>query len=230
MSDFDSPWKEAMDEYFPAFIELLFPAVHAAVDWDRGYERPDHYARGLLGCNLEFRFPIVKLLDFGPLELMLEQSPNPFAQVVLAHLKTLETRDQPQDRLAWKLRLIKGLFERGWAELDIRRVIRLIDWLMDLPPELGPLFWQDIETFKKEKHVPFVTTFERFGRLEGKKETYRESIAMFLRSLFGDAGEPVIRLIQQIPDEDRPRDLLERLYRGATLDEIKEQLPTQSAS
>ena len=36
--DYDSPWKEALERYFPQFLELLFPEVHAGIDWSQGYE------------------------------------------------------------------------------------------------------------------------------------------------------------------------------------------------
>jgi hypothetical protein len=40
MADYDSPWKEALEVYFPAFLLLLFPRTHADIDWSRGlYER-----------------------------------------------------------------------------------------------------------------------------------------------------------------------------------------------
>ncbi|WP_295404135.1 hypothetical protein [uncultured Thiocystis sp.] len=32
-SDYDSPWKEALDRFFPEFLALLFPAIHAQIDW-----------------------------------------------------------------------------------------------------------------------------------------------------------------------------------------------------
>ena len=41
MSDYDSAWKEALEQLFPAFVEFFFPRVHAAVDWPRGCEALD---------------------------------------------------------------------------------------------------------------------------------------------------------------------------------------------
>ncbi len=41
MADYDSPWKEALDEYFEAFIALFFPAMHREIDWQRGHEALD---------------------------------------------------------------------------------------------------------------------------------------------------------------------------------------------
>src|SRR5271167_1026707 len=40
-ADFDSPWKDALDRYFEAFLLLLYPGVHAQIDWSRGYESLD---------------------------------------------------------------------------------------------------------------------------------------------------------------------------------------------
>ena len=33
MDDYDSPWKEALDEYFELFLQLCFPTVHHEIDW-----------------------------------------------------------------------------------------------------------------------------------------------------------------------------------------------------
>jgi hypothetical protein len=40
-TDFDSPWKEALEIYFEAFLALLFPDVHRQIDWSRPYESLD---------------------------------------------------------------------------------------------------------------------------------------------------------------------------------------------
>ena len=36
-ADHDSPWKEALEHYFEEFLQLLFPAIHAQIDWSKGY-------------------------------------------------------------------------------------------------------------------------------------------------------------------------------------------------
>src|SRR5215470_14342127 len=40
-ADFDSPWKEALDVYFPAFLAFFFPEAHADIDWGRAPEMLD---------------------------------------------------------------------------------------------------------------------------------------------------------------------------------------------
>lgn len=36
--DYDSPWKEILDDYFEDFMIFFFPDAHAAIDWARGVE------------------------------------------------------------------------------------------------------------------------------------------------------------------------------------------------
>ena len=37
-SDYDSPWKEALEIYFEAFIAFFFPEAHADIDWSAGHD------------------------------------------------------------------------------------------------------------------------------------------------------------------------------------------------
>lgn len=39
--DYDSPWKDILDAYFPEFMALFFPAAAAEIDWSRGFETLD---------------------------------------------------------------------------------------------------------------------------------------------------------------------------------------------
>jgi adenosine deaminase len=37
-ADADNAWKDALARYFREFTAFFFPAIHAEVDWRRGYE------------------------------------------------------------------------------------------------------------------------------------------------------------------------------------------------
>jgi hypothetical protein len=67
------------------------------------------------------------LLDFAAHEAVLEASANPFAKVVLARLKARQTHGNPADRYGWKVRLVRGLYERGFSAKDVRELFRVID-------------------------------------------------------------------------------------------------------
>ena len=36
-ADYDSPWKEVLERYFPAFLAWFFPVAHAAIAWEQGH-------------------------------------------------------------------------------------------------------------------------------------------------------------------------------------------------
>ncbi len=33
MSEYDSPWKETLDQFFAAFLEFCFPQIYVRIDW-----------------------------------------------------------------------------------------------------------------------------------------------------------------------------------------------------
>jgi hypothetical protein len=41
MSDYDSPWKEALDRFFRLFVEFFFPEIAALIDWTIDHESLD---------------------------------------------------------------------------------------------------------------------------------------------------------------------------------------------
>jgi hypothetical protein len=46
------------------------------------------------------------------------------------------------------MRLIKGLYQRGPDGAAIRQLFRLLDWRMDLLPELQEDLWQKLAQFE----------------------------------------------------------------------------------
>jgi hypothetical protein len=229
-TDYDSPWKEIIELYFPSFLEFFFPLAYAEIDWNRPYQfldkelhqlepdaeigkrlvdkvakvwllngeeawvlvhlevqgqydskftermytynyrlfdrhkkrvislavladedpnwRPSSYNYQLGGCRVSLEFPIAKLLDYEPSWSSLETSKNPFAIVVMAHLKSKATKRSPEDRLQWKLSLVRILLESGLSRQDIRQLFRFIDWIMVLPEELAISFKSSMERNK----------------------------------------------------------------------------------
>jgi hypothetical protein len=299
-TDYDSPWKEALDVYFEPFVALLFPEVHRQIDWSRGYEsldkefqqvvreaeigrryvdklvkvwtkegvecwvlihvevqttrdaefpqrmyvynyrvfdrynrpvaslavladddsdwRPTDFHNNLFGCEAGIRFPAVKLLDFVAHEAMLEVSANPFAQVVLAHLKAQETHGDPASRYTWKVRLVRNLYERGFSPKDVHELFRFIDWMMVLPPPLVNAFWQETDKMQAEGRMPYVTSIERLGHRRG----LCEGIESLLRVRFGDEGLKLMPEIREIYEEETLRAVLRALETVSSPDEVRQ--------
>ena len=62
-SDQDSPWKEALERFFPEFLALLFPAIHAEIDWRTPYRSLDRELQQITGDADSGRRYADKLLD-----------------------------------------------------------------------------------------------------------------------------------------------------------------------
>lgn len=307
MTDYDSPWKEALDDYLEPCLALLFPQAHAEVDWSRGFEaldkelqqiapegevgkryvdklvkvwlkngaeewllihlevqtwpesgfaqriyvynyrifdrynrkvaslavladdrqnwRPDRYGYSVLGCEVSIAFPVVKLLDFAAAEEALERHDNPFATVVLAHLKTLQTRRDPGERLAWKTRLARGLFERGRSAQDVRKLFRFIDWIMDLPKAMNELFWEKVDEVQQEKTMPYVSSGEQVWLGRGLRKGRLEALEVALRLKFGEEGLKLMPELTGIEDIDLLLKIREVIEAAATLEEVRAALP-----
>ena len=201
------------------------PVVSLAVlcdddpDW-----RPNHFDVGHWGSKLSIDFLTAKLLDYQGREQELLASPNPFAAIVLAHLKALETRHNPDERFRWKVRLVQGLYDRGLSKEEVRQLFRLLDWMVQLPEELQQEFRQELHTFEEAKKMPYVTSIERLAREEGKQEAWVETLALGLEVKFGAAGKKLLPKIQALQDVKKLRALTRAIHSAETLEEVKQML------
>ncbi len=147
--------------------------------------RPSVYSNKIWGCNTAFRFPTVKILDFRKKMDILEKSDNPFAVVVAAHLKTMETKKDYPTRWQWKIKMAKALYRRGFIRADVLNLFRFIDWIMVLPDDLEKRFYQEILEFEEERKMRFVDIAERTGMEKGMGKGASSVIVKLLNRRFG---------------------------------------------
>ena len=270
---YDTPWKDAVERYFPEFMAFYFPAAHAQIDWGQGhsfleqelqaiaqdaelgkrfvdklvrvtrltgqedwiyihlevqgtaqtefaermfvynYRIFDHYHRpvasmavladdgpnwkpqafgyDVLDCQMGIRFPVAKLLDYAAQEAALQDDPNPFALVTLAHLQTRATRQDPQARFEAKWRLVQLLYRRGWDKQRIIDLFMVIDWMMRLPEHLKQQLWQNLEQLEQEKKMAYVSSVEHIGIEKGMQLGVQQGEALALQKLLGQRFGPL---------------------------------------
>ncbi|MGH9842000.1 MAG: DUF4351 domain-containing protein, partial [Blastocatellia bacterium] len=128
------------------------------------------YETELWGCRLIFEFPVVKLIAWRGRELELLASKNPFAMVVLAHLKVMDAKGEISKKYLVKRELILLLRERGYSAEAVQSLLRFLDWLIRLPEELEQKLDDEIEDLREEKRMPYVTHWERRGEKRGREE------------------------------------------------------------
>jgi hypothetical protein len=199
---------------------------------DRPAWKPTKFSYGEWGCRMELTFRVAKLLEYVKDIDALEANDNPFAAVVRAHWQTRQTRHEPLNRRQWKLRLMKGLFQRNWKKEDIRQMFRLIDWMMALPQELDKAFQNEIFEYEKQKQMPYVTTFERSGFKrgieEGEQRGARKGLLKGITALqiakFGRANRKTLTKIRAMEDLDDLSEFLVFLATANTLEEVDQRL------
>ena len=138
--------------------------------------RPDRFGYELWGSRVSLEFPAVKLLDYKKRWEELAASTNPFATVVMAHLKAQETQGDAAERKYWKLFLIRRLYERGYSRSDVLQLFRFIDWVLQLPEEVEAMVWQEVQVYEEEQRKPYITSVERMGFRQGLQQGMQEGL------------------------------------------------------
>ena len=140
--------------HYRIFDRFNQPILSVAILGDKSDSWRPHcfgYEKG--ECQLSFKFPIVKLIDYQERWEELEQSNNPFAAVVRIHLKGLETHQAPKQRFYWKKELYKTLLKEKYTRKEILELFHFMDWMLKLPDELSRQFKEFVEQYEAEKKV-----------------------------------------------------------------------------
>ena len=143
------------------------------------------YEAELLGCRSVFEFPVVELSGWRGREDELLASDDPFALVVLAHLKVSQAKNDAQQKYAVKRELILLLYEHGYSEEYAQSLLRFFDWLIRLPEAAERKLEREIDAARREKRMPYITSWERMGMKRGRKEGLLKAITRQLRRKLG---------------------------------------------
>ncbi len=258
MTEYDSPWKDAIDIFFEAFIKMFFEDLHALIDWsysprmlDKEFQqiaaqsdtgertvdklvevrmrsgetkwllvhleiqnqwvddfakrmfvyyyrirdkydkqvvslailgdmnprwRPNTFIDEVAGCRVEFRYPLVKLVDYENQVEQMRNRANPVAMLVSAHLIAMRTQGKSIARCDSKIALALALSREGFDLKELHELFRLVDWMLDLPEELELQFRAELQKLKDENIMPYVTSIERLAIKEGREQGIEEGI------------------------------------------------------
>ena len=171
--------------------------------------RPDHYSYELWGSKVGLWFPSVKLLEYKEKWEELEESTNPFASVVMAHLKAVETAGDNEKRYHWKVSLIKRLYRLGYEKQDVIQLFDFIDWVMALPEELEEELWAEVQKIEEERKMEYVSSVERIGIKKGMQQGMQEEALRLL-------SRQIARRFQVSSDSVQP------IFAGLTIEQIEE--------
>ncbi len=93
--------------------------------------------------------------------------PQPICTAHLAYLQNRATKNDMNARYEVKCRLVRLLHGHKWERTLIREFFLVIDWMMELPPELALQLSHYITALEKEREMEYVSSIERI-KLEQK--------------------------------------------------------------
>nr|WP_231859680.1 hypothetical protein [Microcystis aeruginosa] len=186
----------------------------------------------IAGCEVSLKFPTVKLLDYEESWSELEASSNPFAIIVMAHLKTKATTGKLPQREQWKWKLIRGLYEKEFEREQIIKLFEIIDNMMTLSPELQSSLESKIKQFEEERTMPLMSNMELRGIERGKEigkeigalENARDFVKTVLESRLGEVPLDVEQYLNKVSLLSTLQEIVKLAATANSLAEFKQSL------
>jgi hypothetical protein len=149
----------------------------------------------------------------------LENSANPFAVIILAQLEAHRTKGNDPARLVTKFSLMKRLYQHGFQRAEVLELLRLIDWMLALPPALEEKLEAQMARFEEEVKMTYVTSFERIAEKRGDQSGRVSVLLKLLNLKFGELPGDVESRVRHAELEEL--DLwIERVLTADSLNEI----------
>jgi hypothetical protein len=137
----------------------------------------------------------------------------------MAQVRAKSTKDA-ETRKAWKFRLIRLMYDRGYERKTILELFRVIDWMIRLPDTLEASFLQEIYTYEETKQMPYVTSAERFGIEKGYRQGEADLLLWLIDKKFGEGSAQTVRDRIESADSETLRLWSERIFTADTPDAI----------
>jgi len=146
---------------------------------------------------------------------------------VHAQLEAHRTQGNDNARLVTKFSLMKRLYRRGFKHSEVLELLRLIDWMLALPPALEEEIEAQMARFEEEIQMSYVTSFERIAKKRGMQQGMQqgmqsgraELLLKLLALKFGKLPREVESMVNQASSEELEL-WAERVLTAGTLDEI----------
>jgi len=101
----------------------------------------------------------------------------------------------------------------------VLELLRLIEWLVALPPEQERLVERVLKRIEVEQRMASVTSWERMGLQEGELRGQRAMLLKTVRARFGTVPEALERRITAA-DQDALDSLVDRVSTATSLAEV----------
>lgn len=174
---------ETKNEDRPLFAERMFRYFYRILDRYRkpvsavaiftgpdGKKMPERYEYEYRKTRLLYEYPTRSILDYTDTEL--EESDNPFAQVILAaKTSLLEGKISEPDLLERKLLIASQLLSKGFNQQKIRALFRFLEnYVLFEDHEMNRIFKERIHSQDKSNIMGFDEYLKQVGKEEGLEQ------------------------------------------------------------
>ncbi len=144
-----------------------------------GGQMPGKYSYEYRGTKLTYAYPTLSIKAFSDEEL--ENSPNPFAQVIVAaRIRLMEEKVSEDQLLDIKLSAAKRLIEKGFNREKIRAIFNFLrNYVLFEKPETNRKFDNEFKETEKNDFMKM----DDFIRMEAREETIVETSTTFVENL-----------------------------------------------
>ena len=155
------------------------------------------YANDFLDQQTRFTFPIVELESWRPRWAELESlaPTNPFAVIIMAQLLTSGHPDK-STRLGPLLDLHRRLYRYGYTRDQIGQLLRLVEWIIRLPPALESEYLESAQRVEQEHQMSYVTIAERVYTQRGVTQGEANTLLRQIQRRFGLIDETTTQRIR----------------------------------
>ncbi|SLM29938.1 conserved hypothetical protein [Desulfamplus magnetovallimortis] len=220
--NYELDFAERMYVYnYRIYDKYRYPVVSVALLADDSHTwRPSCFTSECWGFRLDMVFPMIKLLDYDDM-VMLEKNPNPFAVVVMAYLKTRQTRHDSHERHQWKWYITLELYKRGYEKQYVIHLFLFIDWIMILPDELKKSFSEKLLSYEEGRKMRYVSSVEEYCMEKGMLKDAREMVAEVLSTKFSAVPDHIMQRISAIEDRHYLKQLLKKAVLSPSIEQFE---------
>ena len=129
--------------------------------------KPDTYRYQCLGCEVEFRFPVCKLLERIPEWEGRQSLP---ALAARAQIAALRHRGNPAELLKARFSFIKDLRRQKFTQGEILNIHRMLSQMIQLPRKELLQFRHEVAELTKEENMTKLSDIELLYIEEGREE------------------------------------------------------------
>ena len=230
-SQHDREFSERMFRYHARLFDRnRIPVVSLAILGDENpHWLPSQFGYTIWGCALTLHFPSVKLVQLDAASL--EATRNPFATLTLLHRDAQETRGQPEERMQRKLARFRSLFRLGYPAATLRSLLRLMEHLLRLSPDLVPLARARMHAIEAEETGmdTLITSFEELAREEGQIQGQQALVLRLLARRVGTLDTDLTARIKALTP-DTLLDLSDALLDFTALADLQTWLTTHAGT